>query len=195
MTVEEILCIYEKNRTYYQKGGLTATGGEPLMQLPFLTQLFEKAKQRSIHTCLDTSGILYREHLKAEYERLFASVDLILLDLKHSDPQGHKHLTGHSQNPVLEFLSAACKSQIPVIIRHVILEGITDSPKELEGIGRIIAEYPNIKGLEVLPYHNMGEQKYQELQMDYPLKGMENLPKEKAEQARKIILESLRRCR
>lgn len=191
MSVSEILKLYEKNKTYYVNGGITVTGGEPLMQLSFLTELFEAAKEKNIHTCLDTSGILFRSAKEADYARLLASTDLILLDLKHSNPQGHKQLTGHSQNPVLDFLSFTERQKVCVIIRHVIVEGITDSPQELDDLGKLIATHKNIKGLEVLPYHNMGEQKYQELGLEYPLKGMENLPKEQAAKARQRILQSI----
>lgn len=193
MCAEDILDIYEKNKFFYKGGGLTATGGEPLMQLGFLTELFEKAKEREIHTCLDTSGILYKKQLDDQYQRLFAATDLLLLDLKHSSPAGHKELTGHLQQPVLDFLDASLKAQVPVIVRHVIVKGYTDSPEELDGIGKLIAQYKNIKGLEVLPYHNMGEKKYEELHMEYPLKGMENLSKETAQTARAQILRSIKK--
>ena len=162
-----------------------------MLQLPFLTELFEAAKTKGIHTCLDTSGILFRSTKEGDYARLLSSTDLILLDLKHSDPQGHKQLTGHSQSPVLDFLAFTEKQKTPVVIRHVIVAGITDSPQELDDLGKLIASHKNIKGLEVLPYHNMGEQKYQELGMEYPLKGMENLPKEQAAKARQSILQSI----
>lgn len=195
MTVDEILSVYEKNRSFYAKGGLTATGGEPLMQLAFLTELFEAAKQRNIHTCLDTSGILYREQKKEAYRQLFASTDLILLDLKHSFSDMHRILTGHAQQPVLDFLNAAEECRVSVIIRHVIVKGYTDTPEEWDGIGKLIAQHRNIKGLEVLPYHNMGEAKYKELGLSYPLKGMENLPKELAQTARQEILKSVRKYR
>lgn len=195
VTVDEILELYEKNRIYYRSGGLTATGGEPLMQLHFLTELFEKAKEKGIHTCLDTSGILYREKAREDYIRLFVSTDLILLDLKHSDPEKHKLLTGHSQKAVLEFLDASCEANIPVIIRHVVVPGYTDSPTQLENLGKIIASRKNIKGLEVLPYHSMGEQKYKELNLEYPLKGLEDLSKEQAEHARRLLLDSIRQYR
>lgn len=191
MTVSEILKLYEKNKTYYVNGGITVTGGEPLLQLPFLTELFEAAKANGIHTCLDTSGILFRPKQKDSYARLLDSTDLILLDLKHSHPEGHKQLTGHSQSPVLDFLAFTEKQKVSVIIRHVIVAGITDSPQELDDLGKLIAAHKNIKGLEVLPYHNMGEQKYQEIGMPYPLKGMENLPKEQAFKARQRILQSI----
>ena len=157
MTVDEILDIYEKNKGFYSKGGITATGGEPLMQLDFLIALFEGAKKRKIHTCLDTSGILYRKEKDEAYRRLFASTDLLLVDLKHSQADTHKTLTGQSLQSVLEFLDAADRSGVSAIIRHVVVKGYTDTPKEWDGIGKIIAEHKNVKGLEVLPYHNMGE--------------------------------------
>lgn len=195
MTVEEILEIFRKNKSFYQKGGITATGGEPLMQLSFLTELFEKARAEDIHTCLDTSGILFRRSRKEEYQRLLKSTRLILLDIKHAFPEEHKKLTGQPQAPVLDFLDFTAEEKVPVIIRHVIVKGFTDSPKELEEVGKLLARYPNIKGLEVLPYHNMGEQKYESLKLPYPLKGMENLSQDEAAKARKIILESFQRHR
>lgn len=195
MTVDEILDIYEKNKGFYSKGGITATGGEPLMQLDFLIALFEGAKKRKIHTCLDTSGILYRKEKDEAYRRLFASTDLLLLDLKHSQEDTHKTLTGQALQSVLEFLDAADRSGVSAIIRHVVVKGYTDTPKEWDGIGKIIAEHKNVKGLEVLPYHNMGEIKYKELGLSYPLQGMENLSKELAQKARQTILQSIRKYR
>ena len=195
VTVEELLEIYKKNKSFYQKGGITATGGEPLMQLAFLTELFEQAGARHIHTCLDTSGILYRKDRKEEYQRLLKSTSLILLDIKHAFPEEHKSLTGQPQAPVLDFLDLTTKEKVPVIIRHVIVKGFTDSFRELEEVGRIMAGHPNIKGLEVLPYHNMGEGKYEELNLSYPLKGMKNLSRDEAARARKIILKSFQRHR
>lgn len=190
MTVEEILTLYEKNQPFYQKGGITATGGEPLMQLPFLIALFEAARKKSIHTCLDTSGILYRKEQISAYQRLLDSTSLVLLDIKHSFPQGHLALTSQRQEPVLAFLALTEKMQIPLIIRHVIVKGYTDSREELEEVGKILASYSNICGLEVLPYHSMGEKKYRELGIPYPLKGMKSLLKEEAQKARQVILES-----
>ena len=94
---------------------------------------------------------------------------------------------------MLDFLDLTAEEKVPVIIRHVIVKGFTDSPKELEEVGKLLARYPNIKGLEVLPYHNMGEQKYESLNLPYPLKGMEDLSQDGAAKARKIILESFQR--
>lgn len=195
MTVEEILEIYEKNKGFYQNGGITVTGGEPLMQLEFVTALFQAAKSKNIHTCLDTSGILYREKQAEAYQKLFSYTDLILLDIKHSASEEHKKLTGHPLSPVLDFLKASETARVPVVVRHVIVKGFTNSKEELDGIGKLLASHKNIKGLEVLPYHNMGEQKYSELNMEYPLKGMENLPKKEAQKARSYILESYKKYR
>lgn len=94
MTADELLDQYEKNKSFYKGGGITATGGEPLAQLPFLTELFQKAKQRGIHTCLDSSGIFYNDKKKDQFAALFAVTDLVLLDFKHSNEAGHKALTG-----------------------------------------------------------------------------------------------------
>lgn len=191
MTADELLELYEHNKTFYKNGGITATGGEPLLQLSFLTELFEKAKERGIHTCLDTSGIVYRKERQEEFERLFHVTDLVLLDLKHSDPKGHKELTGQEQAPVLEFAKALEQAKIPMVIRHVVVPGFTDKREEQEQLGRMIAPLRNLKGLEILPYHTMGKAKYESLQIPYPLEGVEALEKEKASEAKKIILETI----
>lgn len=192
-TVEELLEEYERSRNFYRNGGLTATGGEPLLQLEFLTELFEEAKRRDIHTCLDTSGIIYRESRKEAFERLFACTDLVLLDIKHMDPQGHIKLTGQKQEPVMAFIKALEAAKVPVIIRHVVVPGITDQREELEALGKFLSTLQNVRGLEVLPYHTMGVKKYEQLNLKYPLEGVESLSKEKAHEARQIILENIHR--
>ena len=106
MTVDELLAAYQRNKGFYRQGGITATGGEPLLQLPFLTELFTAAKEQGIHTCLDTSGIVYQPDRQGEFDALFAATDLVLLDIKHADPQGHRQLTGQDQSPVLAFARA-----------------------------------------------------------------------------------------
>lgn len=195
MTVDEILKEYRRNEVFYRSGGITATGGEPLMQMPFLTALFTEAKKEGIHTCLDTSGIMYRPEKQEEYDRLFQALDLVLLDFKHSTEEEHKKLTARSQKHILEFARALEKAEIPMIVRHVVVPGITDTPEHLLRLGRLIGGFRNLKGLEVLPYHTMGEVKYKKLGMEYPLAGLENLPPEKAKEARNIILEGIRQIR
>ena len=195
MTVEEILREYKRNEVFYKSGGITATGGEPLMQLSFLTALFSAAKKEGIHTCLDTSGIMYRKEKQQEYEKLFQVLDLVLLDIKHSTEEDHKKLTAQSQKHILEFAYALEKAGIPMIVRHVVVPGITDSREHLLRLGKLIGGFRNLKGLEVLPYHTMGEVKYKNLGLDYPLAGLENLSPEKAKEARNIILEGIRQVR
>lgn len=195
MSVEQLLEQYDRNKTFYRKGGITATGGEPLMQMEFLTELFAGAKAKGIHTCLDTSGIAYRKTRDEEFQKLFKVTDLVLLDIKHSLPAGHELLTGQRQTPVLEFLEALDQAGVPVIIRHVVVPGITDGEEELTALGRLIAPHRNVRGLEVLPYHTMGIAKYENLGMDYPLKGVPQMEPEAAKQAKAKILAVIKEYR
>lgn len=195
MTVEEILREYKRNEVFYKNGGITATGGEPLMQLPFLTELFREAKKQGIHTCLDTSGIMYRKERQKEFEKLFQVLDLVLLDFKHSNEESHKDLTGLSQKHVLEFARVLDEASIPVIVRHVVVPGITDYEEHLKELGRILAGYKNLKGLEILPYHTMGRAKYEKMGIPYPLDQIENMDAEKAKEARQIILKAFQKAR
>lgn len=195
MTVEEILAAYDRNKSFYRGGGITATGGEPLLQLPFLTALFQAAKEKGIHTCLDTSGIVYRDSRRAEFEELFRCTDLVLLDIKHADPAGHEKLTGHGQAPVLAFAQALSEAGVPMVVRHVVVPGLTDSEAELRALGRLLAPLRSLKGLDVLPYHTMGKAKYDALGMAYPLEGVPPLEKTRAKEARQIILDELARAR
>lgn len=195
MTADELLEGYERNQMFYRGGGITATGGEPLMQLSFLTELFEKAKERGIHTCLDTSGIIYSENRSEEFEKLFAVTDLVMLDIKHSSPEGHIELTSQKQDPVLQFEKALEEADVPVIIRHVVVPGITDSDEELSNLGHMIGCWKNLKGLDVLPYHTMGVNKYKNLGISYPLEGIPNMEPAKAKEAKMKILTAIKEVR
>lgn len=195
MTVEEILQLYEKNRGFYRNGGITATGGEPMAQLPFLTQLFAEAKKRGIHTCLDSSGAVYSPARQQEFARLFEVTDLVLLDFKHSTEEEHRALTRHSQKPILEFAKALEEAGVPMIARHVVVPGMTDGAEHLHRLGQILGGFANLKGLEVLPYHTMGKVKYETLGLNYPLEGVPNMDKEAAAKARLQILEGIRERR
>ena len=194
-TVAEILAAYDRNRSFYRSGGITATGGEPLVQLPFLTALFRAAREKGIHTCLDTSGILYRDSRRAEFEALFGCTDLVLLDFKHADPAGHERLTGHPQAPVLAFARALCAAGVPIVARHVVVPGLTDDEEEWRALGRLLAPLSTLKGLDVLAYHTMGCAKYDALGLEYPLAGVPALEKARARQARQTILRELQLAR
>lgn len=195
MTVDEIMTEMLRNRSFYRQGGLTATGGEPLMQIDFLTALFKKAKELDIHTCLDTSGITYTKDNDEKFQELFQYTDLVMLDIKTSDPILHKELTKHPLSPVLDFAAATERSGIPLRIRHVLVPGYTFDDDKLFHLGQTIGQFKNLKELEVLPYHSMGVVKYQNLGMEYPLAGTPDLAKEEAPKAREIIMNGIKDVR
>lgn len=196
MSVKEVLDYYEKYRPYLKNGGITVSGGEPLLQMDFVTELFKEAKKRNIHTALDSSGALFvREKNLKKYEELIKYVDLVLLDIKHIDDEDHKKLTGFSNKNILDFLKFLDENGVEVWIRHVIVPNITYDAKLLERLGYELGRYKNIKKVDVLPYHNMGEKKYKELGMDYPLKGTKPMTDRPAKSARDMILYGMRKYR
>ena len=195
---QSLIQEYERNQAFYSKGGITVTGGEALMQIDFLLELFALAKQKQIHTCLDTSGVTYRPG-ESEYNRkldaLMEVTDLVLLDLKHIDPEGHKTLTGHDNAGILAFARYLEAKKIPVWIRHVVVPGITDDPTLLTRLGEFIGTLSNVKALDVLPYHIMGITKYESLGIPYPLKGVEPASHKQAMAAKQTILTAYWRTR
>ncbi len=198
VSTDYILEQYDKTKEYYTNGGLTVTGGEPMLQMDFLIELFEKAKQKSIHTCIDTSGITHRPDspdYMQKLDRLMNVTDLVMLDIKHIDNLEHKKLTKQPNTKILEFARYLSQNNIPVWIRHVVVPGITDNEIYLKQLGVFIAELYNVKALDVLPYHTMGAVKYQNLGMEYPLEGVRALEKSEAVKARNIILDAIREKR
>lgn len=195
MTADEILAKYDLTKSYYKDGGLTVTGGEPLLQIDFVIELFEKAKNKNIHTCLDTSGIIFdkaNEKIIEKIDKLLSFTDLILLDLKHIDNEEHKKLCGVSNTHILDFAKYLSDKNKPIWVRHVVVEGYTFNEKYLYDLGLFIGELKNVKALDVLPYHEMGEVKYKNLNIEYPLKNMPSLKKEYAIKAREIILKGIK---
>lgn len=198
ITSDEIIAEYNKNRSFYSKGGITVTGGEPLLQIDFVTDLFKKAKESGIHTCIDTSGITYNPSNKAYTEKLdnlMSYCDLVMLDIKHIDPQKHKQLTGCDNANILLFAKYLEEKNIPVWIRHIIVKGLSDDPEDLLTLGKFIGTLKNLKALDVLPYHTMGVSKYKELGIPYPLEGLPALSLNDAISAKKIILQGVQQVR
>ena len=194
----ELIARYLKNKAFYSKGGLTVTGGEPLLQTEFLIELFTRAKEQGIHTCLDTSAATYlpeNDKQAALTERLLAVTDLVLLDIKHMDPDKHRALTGMDNERVLKFAQLLDRNGIPMWIRHTVVTGYTDDPRELRALGRFIGTLRMVRALDVLPYHTMGIGKYKELGLSYPLEGIEAVTKEAAAAARQQILDGIREVR
>ena len=190
-SAQSLIQEYQRNKAFYTKGGITVTGGEALMQVDFVLELFTLAKKEGIHTCLDTSGVTYRPGASAyneKLDRLLAVTDLVMLDIKHMDPEGHKTLTGHDNAGILAFARYLDEKQIPVWARHVVVPGITDREEYLTQLGTFLGTLSNVKALDVLPYHIMGVVKYQQLGLEYPLKGVPAATKEQASWAKKVIL-------
>lgn len=187
MTAAAILEKFERNRSFYATGGITATGGEPLMQMEFLTELFTLAKRAGVHTCLDTSGITFREEARADFDRLIAVTDLVMLDIKHIDEEGHKALTGHSNRQVLAFAKYLAEKGVPTRIRHVLVPGYTQDEALLKRLGKFLAEFKNLEKIEVLPYHTLGRAKYENLGISYPLGDTPQLTARDAAAALEII--------
>ena len=154
MTVDEILKKYDGVKEFC-KGGITVSGGEPLLQIDFLTQLFEKADELGIHTALDTSGIMFKPNNTQKIDHLLDHTKLVLLDIKHIDNDEHIKLTGHSNINILKFAKYLDSKNIPVWIRHVVAPTITDNKVYLEQLGKFLSELKNIQALDILPYHNM----------------------------------------
>ena len=190
MTVDELLAGYKKNISFYKKGGITATGGEPLMQLDFLTTLFKRAKEQGIHTCLDTSAATYNEARREDFETLLKYTDLVLLDFKHSDRDEHKKLTGMYNDAPLAFAALLSEKKVPMVVRHVLVPEITDTPEQLKNLGKLMKQFKNVVGLEVLPFHQMGTAKYKNLGIPYPLEGVQALTKEDGKRAKETILKA-----
>ena len=174
------------------KGGITVTGGEPLAQIEFVTELFENAQQNNIHTALDTSGIYFNEQNFNKIEKLLDFTNLVILDIKHINNDEHIKLTNHPNENVLSFAKHLSNRNIPVWMRHVIVPEITYNEKYLKELGEFLSTLKNIKALDVLPYHNMAIPKYDALGIDYKLKGIPPLTKEQAVDARNTIIKAIK---
>lgn len=191
MTVDEILTKAERYRSYWrQNGGITVSGGEPLLQIDFLIELFEEAHKRGITTCLDTCAQPFRRDggFFEKFERLMAVTDTVLLDIKHIISEEHKALTGHRNENILECAKYLSDINKPVWIRHVLVPGITDRVEHLKELRSFLDTLTNVVKIEILPYHSMAEFKYEQLGIEYTLKGVLPPSKESVEEARRILL-------
>ncbi len=189
VTVDEILAQYDGVKEFCG-GGITVTGGEPLVQIDFVTELFKAAREKGIHTALDTSGLLFNRENTAKVDELLKYTSLVLLDIKHIDDEEHKKLTKHSNKNILEFARYLSENKKPVWIRHVVVPEITFNEEYLTRLGQFLATLSNIQALDVLPYHDMAVPKYENLGLEYPLKGVPPLTTEQALEARGIIFKA-----
>ena len=198
MTVKEVLKSFYHNTAFYKTGGVTVTGGEPMMQMDFLIELFTELHEGGFHTCIDTSGIMFQpdsEKFMQKLEKLMEVTDLVMLDIKHIDDEKHKQLTAHSNKRILDFARYLDKKGIPIWVRHVVVPGITLYKEYLERLGEFMATLTNVKALDVLPYHTMGKVKYESLGMEYPLGDTREATKQEAVAAKQIILGAYKKAK
>jgi len=189
-TATELLDRAERYRTYWgPDGGITVSGGEALLQLDFLVELFEEARRRNINTCLDTAAQPFTREAPffPKFERLMRSTDLVLLDLKHIDSERHRWLTGHGNERILDCARYLSDIGQPVWIRHVLVPGITDSDEQLTELRHFIDTLTNVQRVEVLPYHTLGLFKWQNLGIENTLADVPVPTAEQVERAQKIL--------
>ena len=192
MTADELLDRAQRYRSYWGKnGGVTVSGGEPLMQIDFLLELAKKAKQRGISLCVDTSGQPFsrKEPFFSKFRELARLVDLFIVDIKHIDSGEHRRLTGHSNENILDMLRFLSEHGNPVWIRQVLVPGITDDDDFLRRTRAFIDTLSNVQRVEVLPYHSLGAYKWKALGLDYTLDDVQPPSAERVKNAEKILCE------
>lgn len=193
MTVDEIMQKYDGVKEFVQSGGITVTGGEPLLQINFVTELFKAAKSKNIHTALDTSGITFNPQNTETIDELLKYTDLVLLDIKHINNEEHQKLTGCSNQNILKFAQYLSEKGIPMWIRHVVVKDITLNEEYLTELGKFIKTLKTVKALDVLPYHDMAIPKYEALNINYQLKNTQPTTKQQAIWARDVIINAMKK--
>lgn len=189
-SVDEVLAQAQRFRSYWgEKGGITVSGGEALLQMPALTELFRKAKDLGINTCLDTSAQPFSREAAAfsAFEELMKYTDLLLLDIKHIDSKAHKQLTGWGNENILDCARYLSEIRKPIWIRHVLVPGINDDDESLYKLRAFIDTLSNVARVEVLPYHALGVYKWEQLEMPYALTDVKPPTEESLLHARKIL--------
>lgn len=185
ISLDELLINIEKYKSYIMpNGGVTVTGGEPLLQPYFLVSLFKELKKRNIHTAIDTSGMV---ELTDTIKEVLSFTDLALLDIKHIDSEKCKELVGFSNEKELEFAKYLSEQNIPIWIRQVLIPGYTDNENDLLKLKEFIGSLKTVERVELLPYHNLGEYKWKELNLEYKLKDISPATSNDVEKAKKIL--------
>ena len=191
-SVDDVLSQALRYRSYWgEKGGITVSGGEALLQIQPLTELFHKAKDLGINTCLDTSAQPFsrKDGRFSDFEALMKYTDLVLLDIKHIDNDAHKRLTGWENENILDCARYLSDIHKPVWIRHVLVPGINDDDESLHRLRSFIDTLSNVERVEVLPYHALGVYKWEQLGIPYKLTDVKPPTEESVLHARKILTE------
>lgn len=180
MSVSDLINNLLKYKDYFnEKGGVTVSGGEPLLQSEFVTELFKECKKIGIHTCLDTSGY------KGSFENLLKYTDLVLLDIKGINDNEEEKITGKIINN--DFIDACHKCNTKIWIRHVIMPGVNDSEEYIVNFKKRIREIKNVEKVELLPYHSLAKEKYKKLNMKYKLENMNDMDLSKIKNLEKLL--------
>lgn len=190
MTPEEVLKKALRYKTYWkEKGGITVSGGEALLQTDFVTELFRLAKEKGVNTCLDTSGNPFslEEPFKSKFDELMKYTDLFMLDIKHMDDAAHRKLTGQTNQNILEMAAYLSDHGKAMWIRHVLVPGITTEEDELYRLRSFLDTLKTVERVEVLPYHTLGVFKWKELGIPYQLEGVDPPTKEQIDRAKEIL--------
>ncbi len=190
-TADELLKKALRYRVYWGKeGGITVSGGEPLLQIDFLLELFTKAKKMGVHTTLDTSGAPFttEEPFFSKWKELMKVTDLVMLDIKHIDEEQHKILTGHTGKNIIEMAEMMSDMGVSMWIRHVLVPERNDKDEYLYKLADFIHTLKTVERVDVLPYHTLGVFKWENLGIDYPLKGICPPTQERVENAKKILM-------
>lgn len=185
-SLDEIFDQIKRYKPYFKSsnGGVTVTGGEPLLQVKFLIELFRNLKKAGIHTCIDTSGMV---NLTEDVKKLLKLTDLVLLDIKHINSEKCKELTGHDNKKELEFARYLSQNGIPMWIRQVIVPGITDDEKDITNLKEFVKKLKTVEKVEFLPYHTVGKYKWKELGEKYELEEIRNADQEDIKRVKSIF--------
>lgn len=189
-TAEALFQRAYRYRNYWGKnGGITVCGGEPLLQVDFLIEFFQLAKEKNVHTVIDTAGNPFttEEPWISKFAELMKLTDLFLLDIKEIDSARHKSLTGHGNENILEMARYLSDHGKDMWIRHVLVPNLTDDEEGLKELDRFISTLKTVKRVEILPYHTMGVFKYDKLGIKYPLEGVPTPTEEEVKRAEKLL--------
>lgn len=184
ITSEQLLNKVKKYKTYFKasNGGVTLSGGEPLMQPEFVIDFFKKCKEENIHTTLDTAGFGL-----GDYDEILKYTDLVMLDIKHINKEGYKFLTGGDIKEVIKFKEALNKRNTKLWIRHVVVPGLTDSVEHINSLKEVINQFNNVEKIELLGYHTLGVNKYDKLGIPYRLKNVNPMDKNELKKLQNIL--------
>lgn len=186
-SLDEILEKILRYKVYFESsnGGVTVTGGEPLLQVKFLIELFKKLKKEGIHTCIDTSGMV---NLTEDIKKVISLTDLVLLDIKHLNDKKCEELTGHSNKREIEFAKYLSENNIPMWIRQVIIPEITDDEKDIKSLKKLVSNLKTVEKIEFLPYHTAGKYKWEKLGEKYQLENIKEATEEDIKRVKEIYM-------